>query len=98
MARRKDGKDGRDVLRWCRDVVAQTGAREAEMRSRSDADFPALTNSFRERLAAGEPMDSLLPEAFAAVREAAARTLGQRHFDVQVMGGAVLHLGHVMEM
>jgi preprotein translocase subunit SecA len=98
MARRKDGKDGRDVLRWCRDVVAQTGAREAEMRSRSDADFPALTNSFRERLAAGEPMDSLLPEAFAAVREAAARTLGQRHFDVQVMGGAVLNLGHVMEM
>ena len=98
MARRKDGKDGRDVLRWCRDVVAQTGAREAEMRARSDADFPALTSSFRERLAAGEPMDRLLPEAFAAVREAAARTLGQRPFDVQVMGGAVLHLGHVVEM
>jgi preprotein translocase subunit SecA len=98
MARRKNGKDGREVLRWCRDVVAQTGARAAEMRSRSDADFPALTSSFRERLTAGEPMDSLLPEAFAAVREAAARTLGQRPFDVQVMGGAVLHLGHVVEM
>src|SRR5207248_10914825 len=53
---------------------------------------------FRERLANGEGLDDLLPEAFAAVREAAKRTLGQRHFDVQIMGGAALHGGNIAEM
>ena len=58
---------------------------------------PRPTTS-RQRLADGETLDDLLPEAFAAVREAAKRTLGQRHFDVQIMGGAALHLGNIAEM
>src|SRR6516162_3683413 len=57
-----------------------------------------MTGQFRERLAAGEELDELMPEAFAAVREAAKRTRGQRHFDVQIMGGAALHSGNIAEM
>ena len=57
-----------------------------------------MTEEFRARLADGETLDDLLPEAFASVREAAKRTLGQRHFDVQLMGGAALHLGNIAEM
>ena len=57
-----------------------------------------MTDEFRQRLADGETLDDLLPEAFAAVREAATRTLGQRHFDVQLMGGAALHCGNIAEM
>ena len=57
-----------------------------------------MTDEFRERLADGQTLDDLLPEAFATVREAARRTLGQRHFDVQIMGGAALHLGNIAEM
>jgi preprotein translocase subunit SecA len=87
-----------EILRWCREVVARVNALGAEMESRTDDALRALTGSFRARLARGEPLDGLLPEAFAAVREAAGRTLGQRHFDVQVMGGAVLHLGKIAEM
>lgn len=68
------------------------------MRARSDAQIRALTGLFRTRLAGGEPAEALLPEAFAAVREAAVRTIGERPFDMQVMGGAVLHLGKVAEM
>ena len=58
----------------------------------------AMTPAFRARLAAGETLDDLLPEAFAVVREAAKRTLGQRHFDVQLVGGMVLHDGNIAEM
>ena len=57
-----------------------------------------MTEEFRERLANGESLDDLMPEAFATVREAAKRVLGQRHFDVQIMGGAALHLGNIAEM
>src|SRR5438309_5454854 len=64
----------------------------------TDAELREQTEEFRSRLAAGETLDDLLPEAFAAVREAAKRTLGQRHYDVQVMGGAALHLGNIAEM
>src|SRR5262245_17853548 len=64
----------------------------------SDAELRALTDTYKERLAEGETLDDLLPEAFATAREAAKRVLGQRHFDVQVMGGAALHLGQVAEM
>ncbi|MDD5032977.1 MAG: preprotein translocase subunit SecA [Candidatus Pacebacteria bacterium] len=56
------------------------------------------TDEFKKRFASGEPLDSLLPEAFAAVREAAKRTLGQRHFDVQILGGMILHKGKIAEM
>src|SRR6516225_7646922 len=64
----------------------------------SDAELRALTDEFRERYAEEETLDDLLPEAFAAVREAAKRTLGQRAFDVQLMGAAALHLGNIAEM
>src|SRR3712207_2073127 len=64
----------------------------------TDAELRAKTDEFKERLAEGETLDLLLPEAFAVVREAATRTLGQRHFRVQLMGGAALHLGNIAEM
>ncbi len=64
----------------------------------TDAELRAHTDEFKARLADGETLDHLLPEAFAVVREAAKRTLGQRHFDVQLMGGAALHLGNIAEM
>src|ERR1700761_5883974 len=64
----------------------------------SDAELRALTDTFRERYADGETLDDLLPEAFAVVREAARRTLGQFHYKVQLMGGAALHLGNIAEM
>ncbi|MGH3575323.1 MAG: preprotein translocase subunit SecA, partial [Pseudonocardiaceae bacterium] len=65
---------------------------------RSDADLRAKTDEFRRRHGNGESLDDLLPEVFAVVREAAKRTLGQRHFDVQLMGGAAMHLGNIAEM
>jgi preprotein translocase subunit SecA len=86
------------VLRRCRDVVSRVNGLEPSMTALADDALRALTGSFRERLGRGEPLSDLLPEAFAAVREAAVRTLGQRPFDVQVMGGAVLQLGQVAEM
>ncbi|MGZ4549877.1 MAG: preprotein translocase subunit SecA [Blastococcus sp.] len=64
----------------------------------TDAELRAKTDEFKERYAGGESLDALLPEAFAVVREAATRTLGQRHYRVQIMGGAALHLGNVAEM
>ena len=64
----------------------------------TDAELRAKTDEFKERLEDGETLDQLLPEAFAVVREAASRTLGQRHFRVQLMGGAALHLGNIAEM
>ncbi|MCF6735468.1 preprotein translocase subunit SecA [Blastococcus sp. KM273129] len=64
----------------------------------TDAELRAKTDEFKERHADGESLDALLPEAFAVVREAATRTLGQRHFRVQLMGGAALHLGNIAEM
>jgi preprotein translocase subunit SecA len=71
---------------------------EPEAEDLSDEDLAHRTIEFRERLDNGEPLDDLLPEAFAAVREAARRTIGQRHFDVQLMGGAALHKGGIAEM
>ena len=64
----------------------------------SDEELREETEDLRQRYAAGESLDDLLPEAFAAVREASKRTLGLRHFDVQLMGGGALHLGSIAEM
>jgi len=64
----------------------------------SDSELREMTEKFKSRLASGESLDELLPEAFAVVREASKRTLGQRHYDVQIMGGAALHLGNIAEM
>jgi len=79
-------------------LVARIAAFEESVAPLSDADLSAQTVRFRERLAAGETLDDLLPEAFATVREAAKRTLGQRHYDVQMVGGIVLHRGEIAEM
>ena len=79
-------------------VVDRINALEPEMARKSDAELAALTPRFKERLERGESLDELLPEAFAAVREAARRTIGQRHFDVQLIGGMVLHQGKIAEM
>ncbi|MFQ5873450.1 MAG: preprotein translocase subunit SecA, partial [Dehalococcoidia bacterium] len=79
-------------------VVEAINGLEPEFESLSDEQLGAKTAEFRGRLEGGESLDYLLPEAFAAVREAAKRTLGQRHFDVQLMGGMVLHSGRIAEM
>jgi preprotein translocase subunit SecA len=86
-------------------IAPVVGNFEAEMQRRSDDEFRALTNAWREELDKVDDhderqahLDDILPEAFAAVREAGVRTLGQRHFDVQIMGGAALHFGWVAEM
>ncbi len=71
---------------------------EDDVTDLTDAKLRARTDEFKERLADGETLDQLLPDAFATVREAAIRTLGQRHFKVQLMGGAAMHLGNVAEM
>jgi len=86
------------VLKQLDAVVAQVNALEEDAQSLTDEELRARTEEFKERLDAGETLDDLLPEAFATVREAAVRTLGQRHFDVQIMGGAALHRGNIAEM
>ena len=78
--------------------VEAVSAFEPEMEKLRDADLRAKTDEFRERLGGGETLDDLLPEAFAVVREASRRTLGMRPFDVQIMGGIVLHEGKIAEM
>ena len=86
------------ILRQLHRIVGQVNSIEEDYEALSDAELRALTEEFRQRHADGESLDDLLPEAFAAVREAAKRTIGQRHFDVQLMGGAALHLGNIAEM
>ena len=85
-------------LKGLQTVVPLVAAFEPEMERRSDEELKALTAAFKTRVENGEDLDAMLPESFALVREAARRVLGQRHFDVQVMGGAALHYGWVAEM
>ena len=86
------------LLRELGKVVAIVNGHEARISALSDADLRAQTALFQKRISEGESLDELLPEAFAVVREAAQRTLGQRHYDVQLMGGAALHRGNIAEM
>ena len=86
------------ILRQLEAIAKQVNLLEDEYRALSDAELQDMTAEFRERLAEGESLDDLMPEAFATVREAASRVLGQRHFHVQLMGGAALHLGNIAEM
>ena len=79
-------------------IVARINQLEPDFQKLPDEQFPAKTAEFKERLAKGETLDDLLPEAFAAVREASIRVLGMRHFDVQLIGGIVLHEGKIAEM
>ena len=86
------------ILRKLRNLADQVNAIEDEFVAMSDEQLREQTEVYRKRFADGETLDDLLPEAFASTREAAKRTLGQRHFDVQLMGGAALHLGNISEM
>jgi preprotein translocase subunit SecA len=86
------------VLKQLEAIAKQVNALEDEFRAMTDDELRGMTQEFRDRLEAGETLDGLMPEAFATVREAAFRVLGQRHFDVQIMGGAALHLGNIAEM
>ena len=86
------------ILKKLSGIAAQVNALEDSFLGLSDTELREETDRFKARLADGETLDDILPEAFAAVREASRRTLGQRHFDVQLMGGAALHLGNIAEM
>jgi preprotein translocase subunit SecA len=86
------------ILRQLKRIAEQVNSVEDDFTAMSDAELRAMTEEFRQRFADGESLDDLLPEAFAAVREAARRTLGQRAFDVQLMGAGALHLGNIAEM
>jgi preprotein translocase subunit SecA len=86
------------ILRQLKRISEQINSVEDDFVAMSDAELRAMTDEFRQRYADGETLDDLLPEAYAAVREAARRTLGQRAFDVQLMGAANLHMGNISEM
>ncbi|MFF1612653.1 preprotein translocase subunit SecA [Amycolatopsis sp. NPDC058278] len=86
------------MVKRLRNIADHINTLEDDVKDLTDAELRAKTEEFRKRNGDGESLDDLLPEAFAVVREAAKRVLGQRHFDVQLMGGAALHLGQVAEM
>uniref|UniRef100_A0A0E0JHT8 Protein translocase subunit SecA n=1 Tax=Oryza punctata TaxID=4537 RepID=A0A0E0JHT8_ORYPU len=92
------GDDGDAARKRYADTVARVNSMEPEVSALSDADLRARTAKLQERARAGESLDSLLPEAFAVVREASKRVLGLRPFDVQLIGGMVLHKGEIAEM
>ncbi len=98
LAKRLFGSANDRIVKAHRKIVERINALEPELERLSDAELRARTDLFKERLAKGESLDDLLVEAFATVREAAKRTLGQRHFDVQLIGGIVLHKGGIAEM
>lgn len=85
-------------LKKYRPLLSRVNQMEPDMLAMSDGELASLTGRFRQRLASGEPLDGLVPEAFAAVREVARRSLGERPFDTQVLGGLVLHQGKIAEM
>ncbi|HEV2620515.1 MAG TPA: preprotein translocase subunit SecA [Frateuria sp.] len=92
------GSRNERVLRQLSKTVARINALEPEFEKLEDAALRAKTDEFKQRFAAGETLDKLLPEAFAVVREGAKRVLGMRHYDVQLIGGMVLHMGKIAEM
>ncbi len=92
------GKKSDRELKRLRPLVEQVGSFEPRFQELSDAELGGRTAGFRERVENGEPLDDLMAEAFAACREASRRALGMRHFDVQLLGGAILHRGKIAEM
>ena len=86
------------VLKRMQKTVERINALEEGVAALADAEFPQKTAQLRSRAARGEPLEKLIPEAFALVREAGKRTLNMRHFDVQLLGGIVLHQGNIAEM
>ena len=98
IAKRIFGSSNERYVRSLGPLIARVNSHEAAVSAMPDDVLKGQTTAFRARLAAGETLDDLLPEAFATVREAASRTLGQRHYDVQLIGGVVLHRGEIAEM
>ena len=92
------GSKNERELKKLNPFVEKINVLEPEMQAMRDDQLKALTAAFKERLARGEPLDEIMPEAFAVVREASVRTLKMRHFDVQLIGGIVLHQGKIAEM
>ena len=92
------GRTSEQQVKKLMPTVAKINALEPSMKKLTDAELRAKTQEFKDRLSQGATLDSLLPEAFAVVREAAVRTVGMRHFDVQLVGGIVLHQGRIAEM
>jgi preprotein translocase subunit SecA len=98
LAKKLFGSANERYIKGLNGLVGQINALEPELEALSDEAVAARTDALKERHAQGTPLDELLVESFAIVREAAKRTLGQRHFDVQLMGGVVLHRGMIAEM
>ncbi|MDH5394968.1 MAG: preprotein translocase subunit SecA [Gammaproteobacteria bacterium] len=92
------GSRNERLVKGMRKIVAQINSMEPDLQRLSEEELKAKTEEFRERLAKGETLNALLPEAFAVVREASQRVLGMRHYDVQMIGGMVLHDGKISEM
>ena len=92
------GNTSESRLKKLAPIVKTINELEPKLRSLSDGELRSRTDEFKKRLAGGETLDDILPEAYATVREAAVRTIGQRHFDVQLYGGIVLHQGRIAEM
>ena len=98
LAKKVFGSRNDRLLKQYRKTVAKINAREAEIQALSDEALQAKTAEFKQRLADGATLESMLEEAFAVCREASRRVLGMRHFDVQLIGGMVLHEGKIAEM
>ena len=92
------GSKNERELKKLQPLLEQVNSFEPKIKALTDAQLSAQTGLFRERIDGGEPLDDLLPEAFASVREASFRVLEMRHFDCQIIGGAVLHQGKIIEM
>jgi preprotein translocase subunit SecA len=92
------GDANQKYLKSIQPLVDRINELEEETKKLSDSDFKTKTKEFKERLGKGETLDDILPEAFALVREAAFRTLEQRHYDVQLIGGIIMHQGKISEM
>ncbi len=92
------GDSNEKALKAIHPLVDLINELEPRFEKLSDGDLKAVTTTLRSRYTEGESLDDLLPEAFAAVREASKRTIGMRHFDVQLIGGIVLHQGKIAEM
>ena len=92
------GDENKKALKGIEPIVSQVNSFESGISALSDDALKEKTTEFKERLSKGETLDELLPEAYAVVREAAKRNLEQRHFDVQLIGGIIMHQGNIAEM
>src|SRR3989344_1624382 len=92
------GDQNKKILKKYEHIPALVNNLESSISALSDEQLKAKTPEFKSRLEKGETLDQIMPEAFATVREASKRVLGQRHFDVQLIGGAILHSGSIAEM